>query len=140
MAKQIITALVRNGRLEYQADSKDILNKRIARLEGEYVSIEVKSLSPKTKQQLGYYYAVVLPAIIKEMNELGWYDDDGMPFDIDSADIEVKKICARLDGGQIMDKRDMTKEDASIFLDKVIKWATVKLHAYIPEPTHAEPI
>jgi len=139
MAKHI-TALVMDGRLVWQGESKDALNKRLLRLEGEYVSVEVKSLCPKTKAQLGYYYAVVLPAIIKEFNELGWYDDDGFPFDIDTADKEVKKICARLGSGEIKDKRDMSIDEASEFLDKVIKWATIKLHAYIPEPTHEQPI
>jgi hypothetical protein len=135
MAKQIITALVRNGRLEYQADSKDILNKRIARLEGKYVLVEVKSLSPKTRPQLGYYHAVVLPSMVDKMNDLGWQDKDELPFTLITGDKEIKKIYARITHQEYKDKRDMTDEECGAFLDTMIKWGTCKLGAYIPEPT-----
>lgn len=130
----LIVALVKDGKLIFQQDGRANLDKKLAKLEGEYVKVEVKSLTGKTHAQLKYYYGVVLPAILKELENLGW-DDDGKPHTIESADKLVKQICAKFDGITVTDKSEMSIEECQVFLDTVIKWATTKLHAYIPEPT-----
>jgi hypothetical protein len=89
---------------------------------------------PKTLAQLAYYYAVVLPAIHRQLIADG-HECYGVPINQEMADDIVKHFCARLRDGKIVNKRDMTLIEAMEFLDNAIRWAAMTLHIVIPPPT-----
>ena len=104
---------------------------------------------PKTPEQLGYYYTAILPTIHRQLV------DDGhtmtvcnaeLLIDEKTADKVIKHYCSRVANngtvllykdypkGSILKKRDMTKQQAMMFLDNCIFWAKEVLHCVIPEP------
>lgn len=112
---------------------------------GRVVTVEVKSAATKTKEQLGYYWSVVIPAIQQGMREHGnelsqaqvneilnykffsniktvsWVSKDGIQY---VHQLEVKRS-----------KSGATKDEMSTFLDQVIRWAGEDLGVDIPKPT-----
>lgn len=105
---------------------------------------------PKTQEQLGYYYAAILPTIHQQLVEDGYsmnVMEAEIPIDINEADKIIKHFCSRLSPnkkevllkeenpkGLILNKRDMTKYQAMMFLNNCIFWAKDKLNCSIPEP------
>lgn len=112
---------------------------------GRVVTVEVKSAATKTKEQLGYYWSVVIPAIQQGMREHGnelsqaqvneilnykffsniktvsWVGKNGIQY---VHQLEVKRS-----------KSGATKDEMSTFLDQVIRWAGENLGVEIPMPT-----
>jgi len=107
-----------------------------------YLELHKVKGTPKTLEQLGYYYAVVVPTAYKQMVEDG--NDHivikignkfkEVPITEEVVDLMLKESCAKFDGKNVILKRDMTKEEASIFLSKSIRWCARYLHCVIPEP------
>lgn len=113
------------------------------------VNIEIAK-EPKSPEQLGYYYRVVLPVVKKALIDQGYAD---YPFDIPhaidtgQADTLLKYFCAREDPERniviydaknhpdypVRRKRDMNKRQLSQFTDNAIQWANVVLRCRIPE-------
>lgn len=92
--------------------------------------------TPKTLEQLGYYYAVILPTIHMQLMADG-YEVMGVAINEQLADDIIKHYCARVREGEttVIDKRNMTKLEAMLFLDNVIRWAATTLQCVIPLPT-----
>lgn len=107
-----------------------------------YLELHKSKGPPKTLEQLAYYYAVIIPTAYKQMVEDG---NDSIIVKIGGGFIEVplteevvdrllKEQCAKFDGEKVINKADMTIEQASEFIDKCIRWCAEKLHCVIPEP------
>lgn len=107
-----------------------------------YIVLHKQKGSPKTLEQLGYYYAVIVPTAFKQMVEDG---NEKMvikvggkfkevPITEDVVDLLLKEACAKLDGKKVTLKRNMSKQECSEFIDRVIRWCARWLHCVIPEP------
>jgi len=94
--------------------------------------------SPKTLEQLGYYYAVIVPTVYKQLvddghdrfvvNTGGKFKE--VPLTTDIVDLLLKEACAfdeKL-------KRNMTLEQCSAFIDRCIRWSAKYLACVIPPP------
>jgi len=125
------------------------------RFEGKSVEVTFARLRRmKTLEQLGYYYAVILPTIHQQMLDDG-IDVYGVPITQEMADKVVKAYCARIDDDSNIvpvpyepqdwyewekatknmkrfKKRNMTKMQAMVFIDNAIRWANHKLNCDIP--------
>jgi len=96
--------------------------------ENQHFIEEIKKVGPeKTQEQLGYYHAVVLPVIHKQLIADG-HEVLGVPITEDMADAILKKVC------HAKNKRDMTQEEATEFITKCIHWAATRLGCCIPPP------
>jgi len=108
----------------------DIRKKQLAgRDDGEWVTEIIRPIAkPKTSQQLGYYYAVILPTVHKQLLDNG-IECYGIPVTEDQADAVLKYYC-----NNDKPKGLMTLEEASEFIDTTIRWAALKLGCVIPPP------
>jgi len=97
-----------------------------------YITIHKVKGSPKTLEQLGYYYAVIVPTAFKQMVEDG---NEKMvvkvgdkfkevPLTEDVVDLLLKEACAKFDGKKVTLKRNMSKLECSEFIDR---WYTFEL-------------
>jgi hypothetical protein len=90
--------------------------------------------TPKTLEQLGYYYAVILPTACQGLKEAG-HEVMGIPPTKDQTDAILKHFCAVVrEGGEIVNKRDMTKMECMEFITNCIVWCAKNLGCVIPEP------
>lgn len=106
-----------------------------------YLELHKRKGPPKTLEQLGYYFAVIIPTVKQAMVEHG--NDyfvvkvgdkfKELPINDEVVDQLLKEACAKFDG-KIVNKADMTKEQASEFIDRCIRWAARYLGCVIPEP------
>ena len=107
-----------------------------------YLKLYKRKGPPKTLSQMAYYYAVIIPATLKQMiadGNLHYVVKIGkkfkeVPLTKDVVDAVLKESCAKLDGEMVTNKADMTKEEASWFLDRVIRWCARYLSIVIPDP------
>jgi len=114
---------------------------------GKYIVGVKQQRGPgKTMAQLAYYYAVILPTAYRQMVEDGndtlkiTIDGRITEFDLteDLVDTMFKKKWAKKTGQKKAFKRDMSKQECSEFMDYIIKWCALYLHAVIPPPTTEE--
>lgn len=124
--------------LPLYADLKKALEK------GRALRVEVKSQSSKTKEQLGYYWSVVLPRVREGMREHG----NEMSLEAVNQFLNEKFFCVTqtaswtdAQGVQHVhilrtakSKSGASKDQMSLFLNEVIRWASVELGVFIPEP------
>lgn len=101
--------------------------------EGQMVVETIKKECPsKTLEQLGYYYAVILPVTTQQLIEDG-FEVYGVPINEAMTDDILKNYCARFEGA-IINKADMDIQQASQFISNCIAWANGALGCQIPEP------
>ena len=127
-------AKIIEGRLAFDKYQYEIRQRYLAKLkEGQRVTVTIKAVLPsKTLEQLGYYYAVVLPVVTKQLVEYG-FECYGVPINEKMTDDILKNYCAYFDG-KVWDKADMDIKQASIFITNCINWANGTLGCQIPEP------
>lgn len=112
---------------------------------GRVVKVEVKSVATKTHEQLGYYWAVVIPAIQAELreqgNEMSQAEINEMLNEMFFSSIKTVSWVGK-DGVQYVhqlkqkrSKSGATLDEFSLFLDRVIRWANMELGCYIAPPT-----
>ena len=135
------------GRLEeakFHLNRKQVWTAYLKSLsDGEYYLELHKAKGPsKTNEQMAYYYAVILPMTFEAMRALG---NDKIIIKVGKKFIEVpltEEICDYLlkekhaprdENGKMITKRDMTKEEASEFIDTVIRWDAEMLGIVIPD-------
>lgn len=98
--------------------------------------------APKTQEQLGLYFAVYIPTVKQSMIEHGnetFVVKIGdkfkeVPITDEVVDLLLKEACAKFDGKTVTNKRDMSKEQGSMFLENCSRWAARYLGCVIPEP------
>ena len=120
------------------ADIKNLLSK------GRAVNVKVTSQATKTKEQLGYYWAVVLPRVQKGLkefgNELSLAETNA--FLNDKFFCKTKTVVVKRGLNEYYytirtprSKSGATIDEMSEFIDKVIRWAAEDLGVYIPAPS-----
>jgi len=105
-----------------------------------YLTVQKEGV-PKSRSQLAYYYAVILPIGLKSMAEndevcLEFRIRDKMaklPLTIDTLDLFFKTRYADYRGVYV-DKREMDKARCSDFMDFAIKWLYRWLDCVVPPP------
>lgn len=111
---------------------------------GRVVKVEVKSAASKTREQLGYYRKIVLPAVREGMrlqgNELSLAEVNQLLNEMFFSK-EKSVVWTDRDGNQNMrilrttrSKSGATIDEMSEFLDRVIRWAAEELCVSIPDP------
>lgn len=111
---------------------------------GRVVKVEVKSAASKTREQLGYYRKIVLPAVREGMrlqgNELSLAEVNQLLNEMFFSK-EKSVVWTDKDGNQNMrilrttrSKSGATIDEMSEFLDRVIRWAAEELGVSIPAP------
>ena len=111
--------------------------------DGNYYTTLHKVKRMKTNEQLGYFHAVVVPTIHKQMIEDGnrtvKFELNGkvkeIPLTEDMVVVMMKEVWAKSKGTKVKSKADMTKEEASELIDISIEWAARYLGCSIPEPS-----
>ena len=110
---------------------------------GRALKIEVKSVATKTKNQLAYYWSVVLPRVQQGLeeqgNEMSIYEVNR--FLNEKFFFTSKTVCWKKGKDEYVQvirtarsKSGASKDEMSAFLDKVIRWANMDLGIFIPEP------
>lgn len=116
---------------------------------GRAVRAEVKSMSTKTKEQLGYYWSVIIPRVQQGMkahgNELS--QDEVNLFLNDRFFSVTKSIIIKRGKDEYVftmrvprSKSGAAKDEMAEFIDKVIRWASADLEIYIPKPFWGDPV
>ena len=103
-----------------------------------YVTVH-KEGKPKSREQLSYYYAVILPVAWQAFKDNGEIDIEihvkdkriSLPLSEDNVDLFLKKNYAEF-AGEYKDKADMTLTECSAFEDYVIKWLARWLDVHVP--------
>ena len=114
---------------------------------GRLITVEVKSKATKTKEQLGYYWEVVLPRVkeglLQDGNELSLAETNQLLNE--KFFYKLKTITWKVGNDEHLhtiltprSKSGATKDEMSEFLDKVIRWAQVDLGVEIPTPTRTQ--
>lgn len=111
--------------------------------DGDYhITIHKTKGTPKTLEQLGYYYAVIVPTAFRQMVE----DGNEMivvkigdrlkeiPLTKDVVDAIFKESYRQARGLKEFLKRNATKEECSDFMSFTIRWCARYLGCVIPEP------
>lgn len=109
-----------------------------------YLTLQKVKGPSKTREQLGYFHAVVVPTVFKQMVEDG---NNTVTFDVAGGTKEIpltedmvvemlKEIWAKYKGVKVKSKADMTKTEASELISISIEWAARYLHCSIPEPNN----
>lgn len=102
--------------------------------DGEYSEDFQKTVSPKTLAQLAYYYAVIIPTVLRQMKEdgnetyvvmIGGRAKE-MPLGKDIVDNILKEAC------MVESKSRMSIDEASEFIERCIKWCARYLGCVIP--------
>ena len=115
---------------------------------GKAVKAEVKSLSTKTKEQLGFYWAIILPRIQQGMQEQGCEMSlvEINQFLNDKFFCNVKVVTWRKGNDEYVhtiriprSKSGASEDEMSEFLDKVIRWAATDMSVDIPQPLEKAP-
>ena len=111
--------------------------------DGDYC-MELSRASPsKTNEQLGYFHAVVVPVVYKQMIDDGNDNINFMvhdklktiPMTEDTVVQLLKQVWANSKGCEVKSKADMNIEEASELIDISILWAARYLGCVIPEPS-----
>lgn len=95
----------------------------------------------KSGQQLGYYYAVILPMAVDAFRT---NDDLSLTLEFGDTKIEVELTLDNMDNflkvryaamtGEYVNKEDMNMAACAAYMDWVIKWSFAWLKITIPEP------
>lgn len=105
---------------------------------GRYQITVEKARKKKSNQQLAYYYAGVLPIVLRALNDAGWEFTD-----TDQVDEYLKSMFASTDivnrdTAEIMTipalKRDMSTTEMMTFINAIRDWCSEYLNTYVPEP------
>lgn len=107
-----------------------------------YLTFTKRKGAPKTLEQLGYYYAVIIPTVYNQLiadgNErfvikIGNKFKE-VPLTKDVVDLMLKETCAFDEKS----KAKMTMAECSAFIDRCIRWAARWLSCVIPPPDTEE--
>ena len=112
-------------------------------LDGDYYATLHKVKKMKSNEQLGYFHAVVVPTILKQMIEDGnrtvKFELNGkvkeIPLTEDMVVAMMKEVWAKSKGVKVKSKADMVKVEASELIEISIEWAARYLGCSIPEPS-----
>jgi len=105
---------------------------------GKYRLTIEKYKKDKSNEQLGYYFACVLPLFLKGAIDAGWEITSIEECDIWLKSMFANKELINKDTGQIISvpalKREMTTVEMSTFTNQVRDYASEFLNIIIPDP------
>lgn len=123
MKRILYRGTVRSGAV--QPDDSSALVSRLIKAEGTRVLVTVEDAAPKTLPQLGYFFAEVVPRWAEETG----HTDDEMYEALWLSFMPLRAVTNRLTG-EVQRYRprlsDATKEEASEFLDRCIREASLQ--------------
>jgi hypothetical protein len=110
--------------------------------DGDYTLTLSKTVAGKTNEQLGYFHAVIVPVVFKQMLD---YGNDTIGFTVKDKFKEIpmteetvvqllKQVWANNKGCEVKSKADMSIEECSELIDISIRWAEQYLGCNIPPP------
>lgn len=110
--------------------------------DGDYTLTLSKTTCSKTNEQLGYFHAVVVPVVFKQMMDDGndtinfmVYDKlKTIPLTEDVVVNLLKTVWAKSKGCEVKSKADMSIEECSELIDISIQWSEQYLGCQIPPP------
>lgn len=110
--------------------------------DGDYTLTLAKTVAGKTNEQLGYFHAVVVPVVFKQMVDDGNDNINFMvggklktiPMTEETVVQLLKQVWAKSKGCEVKSKADMSIEECSELIDISIMWATQYLGCNIPPP------
>lgn len=119
--------------------------------DGDYTMTLSKTIPSKTKEQLGYFHAVVAPTVFRQMKDDEGEDLEGekripkiiimvrgrpkeIPLTEENVIYMLKIIWAKAYKCEVKSKADMSIEEASQLIDSSIVWAERYLGCQIPPP------
>ena len=149
-----LLAISEFGLLTWQYDGQARFEKILADSDGKWLQITIKEpKQPKSLEQMGWYFAAILPTATLAAHEKGWTITEAWSggtyernYNKDDMDMHLKRMCARMDEDgnlhlacekdtrPVLFKRAMSKESAQQFLDNVLTYVAQALDCYIPEP------
>ena len=111
--------------------------------DGDYCMELSRTVASKTNEQLGYFHAVVVPVVFKQMIDDGNDNINFMvhdklktiPMTEETVVQLLKQVWANSKGCEVKSKADMNIEEASELIDISILWAARYLGCVIPEPS-----
>ena len=101
--------------------------------------------STKTHEQLGYYYAGIIPDVIAGLRELGWDEvgyktllDTRVPLGltVENVDELLKTVYAISRGVDVPSKAKMSKDTMSDFIETILGWCQSNGIAVHPPEGH----
>lgn len=118
--------------------------------DGDYTLTLSKTVAGKTNEQLGYFHAVVVPVVFKQIwDDSGYYEDGkkrpptvGIMIKDKLKEVPVteqfvvdmlKQVWATSKGCEVKSKADMSIEECSELIDISIGWAKRYLSCNIPK-------
>lgn len=117
-----------NGQLRLPMDR---LNAFFAEHRGERVVVRFEAAAPgSTALQLAYYYNYIVPTIQTALLETGERKTERQ------TDIWLRQQCVHCTSGwgDLMEARQMSKTDFSLFLEWLKQFAAENLYVYIEDP------
>ena len=113
--------------------------------DGDYTMTLSKTVAGKTNEQLGYFHAVIVPVVYKQMK------DDGndtisfmvhdklktIPMTEETVVQLLKQVWATSKGCEVKSKADMSMDECSELIDISIAWSLRYLGCHIPPPEKA---
>lgn len=117
-----------NGQLRMPMDR---LNAFFADHKGERVVVRFEAAAPgSTALQLAYYYNYIVPTIQTALLETGERKTERQ------TDIWLREQCVHCTSGwgDLMEARQMSKNDFSLFLEWLKQFAAENLYVYIEDP------
>ena len=117
-----------NGQLRMPMDR---LNAFFADHKGERVVVRFEAAAPcSTALQLAYYYNYIVPTIQVALLETGERKTERQ------TDIWLREQCVHCTSGwgDLMEARQMSKNDFSLFLEWIKQFAAENLYVYIEDP------
>lgn len=111
--------------------------------DGDYtLELSRTKQTEKTREQLGYFHAVVVPTVFRQMIDDGNDNINFMvhdklktiPMTEETVVQLLKQVWAKNKGCEVKSKADMTLEECSELIDVSIQWAERYLGCRIPPP------
>ena len=109
----------------------DRLNAFFAQHKGERVVVKFEAAVPgSSAAQLGYYYNYIIPTIQMALYETGERKTEKQ------VDLWLRQKCGSCynDDGELLEARQMSKNDFSDFLEWLKQFAAENLYVYIEDP------
>lgn len=126
---------IENG--EFKLRNKEKVIQQIKEMKDGYGFFEWKYKSQRTLQQNKYYWGVIVFEIRNRLTELGNTFTDENVHDFLKDKFNSKMVIGN--GGEVLGEvgqstTEMSKEDFSIYLEKIFAWSSEFLDLHIPPP------
>ena len=120
--------------------------------DGDYTMAITKKKRGKSQDQLGYYYAVVIPCAVQALIDAGWdsvgetawslggQDMTAIPLatNQDNVDSMLKALFSASEDSSLVQKRRMTVDEMGRLIDFAGRWLAESFGVVLPAPAYYE--